>query len=235
MSPTSRRGSDSEDYKFFSETAVETLRIAQIEIQWLMNRGYKIGPVIDFVGGHYQLSSRQRNALKRSTCTTLQAKKRKETLLPLETAKDSHLILDGFNLIITLEVALCGSVLILGTDGVLRDLAGLRGSYKIIEETNQALDLLGKSLKRLQVSEVKILLDAPISNSGKLRNKILEHSADWGMTVEVDLVPNVDAILSRLERIVTADSVILDTCTSWINLSREIVENRIPNAWIIKL
>ncbi|WP_041219291.1 DUF5616 domain-containing protein [Desulfitobacterium dichloroeliminans] len=48
------------------------------------------------------------------------------------------LIIDGFNLIIALEVTLSGSIIILGRDGVQRDLAGLRGSYKIIEQTDKA-------------------------------------------------------------------------------------------------
>ncbi|MDP4160735.1 MAG: DUF434 domain-containing protein [Bacillota bacterium] len=236
MSPAAtRRGFDIEDHKRFSETSVEKLRIAQQEIQWLLDRGYKEGPLVDFVGGHYQLSLRQRNALKRATCTKIQYEKRKSTMLSIEDAKDGCLIIDGFNLIISLEVALSRSVIILGTDGVLRDLAGLRGSYKIIEQTDRALEILGKSLNRLSVPEVRILLDAPVSNSGQLRNRILEHALDWRIPVDVELVPNADVVLSNVERIVTGDSVLLDQCNSWINLCREIVENYIENAWIIKL
>lgn len=236
MSPANtRRGFDQEDYKWFSEKEVERLRIAQQEIQWLLDRRYKEGPVIDFVGGHYQLSLRQRNALKRSTSTTLQYGKRNSTLLPIEAVKEGCLIIDGFNLIITLEVALSGSVTILGTDGVLRDLAGLRGSYKLIQQTDNVLEVLGKFLHQLSVPEVKFFLDAPVSNSGKLKNRILEHSSAWGFPVEVKLIPNVDPVLANLNRIVTGDSVLLDVCKSWFNLTRIIVENYIHNAWVINL
>ncbi len=228
-----RRGFDSEDSKWFSEKAIHQLRIAQQEVRWLLDRGYKTGPVIDFVGGHYQLSSRQRNALQRATSSQLQYDKRRSTQLPLEAARDGRLNIDGFNLIITLEVALSGSVLILGGDGVLRDLAGLRGSYRIINQTEKALDLIGKSFRQLSVPNVKFFLDAPVSNSGQLRNLILKHLAAWDMPVEVELIPNADPVLSKLERIVTGDSVILDCCTSWFNLSKVIVDNYIKTAWII--
>ena len=48
-------------------------------------------------------------------------------MLSFDCAKDNCLFIDGFNLIITLEVALSGSSVLLGKDQVLRDLAGLRG------------------------------------------------------------------------------------------------------------
>lgn len=229
----SKRGFDPEDPQWFSEEAVQQLRIAQEEIQWLLDRGYKEGPVIDFIGGHYQLSSRQRIALKRSVSPSLKYEKRISTKLPLTKARDGSLNIDGFNLIIALEVALSGSIIILGRDGVPRDLAGLRGSYKIIEQTDQALELIGEVLHQLFVPEVKFFLDSPVSNSGRLKNKILEHAANWSIPVEIELLPNVDTVLSSMDRVVTGDSVILGCCKSWFNLSREIIENSITNAWIV--
>lgn len=230
-----RRGFDPEDYKRFSEKEIERLRIAQQEIQWLLERGYKEGPVVDFVGNHYQLSLRQRNALKRSTSTKLQYDKRKSTMLSIETVEDGCLTIDTFNLIIALEVALSGSILVLGGDGVLRDLAGLRGSYRLIEQTDKALDLLGKFFYQFSVPEVKFFVDAPVSNSGRLRNRILDFSPSWGLPVGIELVPNVDPVLANMDRIVTGDSVLLDTCKSWFNLSRVIIELYVKDAWIIDL
>jgi hypothetical protein len=229
-----RRGFVAEDYKWFSEQAVKELRIAQQEVQWLLDRGYKAKAVISFVGQQHQLSSRQRIALQRASSSRKQCLRRKTSLLPLEAAKEGCLYIDGFNLVIILEVALSGSVLILGNDGVLRDLAGLRGSYKIIAQTEKALQLIQQSLENLAVPGVKFYLDAPVSNSGKLKKLILEHSAAWEMPVEVELVPNADAFLLKSERIVTGDSLLLDKCLSWFNISRKIVEEQIREAWIIR-
>jgi hypothetical protein len=233
-SNNTRRGFDPEDKKFFSKEAVINLGIAQEEIQWLLDRNYRIDTVINFVGNHYLLSSRQRLSLRRATATKIQYEKRKSTLLPLENAKHECIFIDGFNLIITLEVALSGGILILGKDGVLRDLAGLRGTYRLIDKTEIALDIIGTVLNGLNVSEVKFFLDKPVSNSGRLRNRILDCSKVWNIPTEVELVKNPDFILSDMERIVTGDSVILDNCKSWFNLSRKIVEDNIKDPWIVR-
>ena len=229
------RGFDPDDVKIFSKESIEKLKIAQEEIQWLLDRGYKLKQIIEFVGNHHLLSARGRTALQRTTASTVDYKRRKSTILPFECAKDGCLYVDGFNLIITLEVALSGSPILLGKDGVFRDLAGLRGTYRLIDKTDIALNLIGKILKELYVPIVKFYLDSPVSNSGRLKSKILECSVKWGMPVEVELIPNVDAVLAVNERIVTGDSIILDECKSWFNLSRKIIEDNIQDAWIIDL
>lgn len=232
---TTKRGLDKEDARWFSAQAIDKLRIAQQELQWLLDRGYKLESIMDLVGGHHQLSSRQRTALQRATSSKQQYVRRQSSLLPLEAVKNSCIFVDGFNLIITLEVALSGGVLILGNDGVLRDLAGLRGTYSIIEQTDKALELIGKSLSLLSAPAINFYLDTPVSNSGNLRNRILSHSVEWGLPVEVELVPNADIVLSKMGRIVTGDSVLLDKCQSWFNLSSKIVQDYIDSAWIVSL
>jgi hypothetical protein len=230
-----RRGYDPDDEKIFSNENIEKLKIVQEEIQWLLDRGYKMKQVIEFTGNHYLLSSRARTALQRTTSSMADYEKRKSTMLLLECAKDGCLNIDGFNLIITLEVAMSGSPILLGKDGVYRDLAGLRGTYRLIDKTYDALNLIGKALKELNVPMVKFYLDSPVSNSGRLKSKIYELSEQWGIPVEVELVPNVDVILAGMERIVTGDSIILDECKSWFNLSRKIIEDYVQDAWLIDL
>ncbi|HBC32174.1 MAG TPA: DUF434 domain-containing protein [Clostridiales bacterium] len=230
-----KRGFDPDDVKIFSNESIEELKIAQEEIQWLLDRGYKIKQIIEFTGNHYLLSARARTALQRTTSSTADYEKRRSTMLPFGCAKDGCLNIDGFNLIITLEVAMSGSPILLGKDGVFRDLAGLRGTYRLIDKTDTALNLIGKTLQELHVPIVKFYLDSPVSNSGRLKSKILECSGQWGMPVEVELIPNVDAVLAGKERIVTGDSIILDECKSWFNLSRKIIKDHIQDAWMIDL
>ncbi|MGD9568346.1 MAG: DUF434 domain-containing protein [Sedimentibacter sp.] len=230
-----RRGFDPGDTKSFSEENIKRLKVAQEDVQCLLDRGYKIKHIVEFVGSHFQLTARERTSLQRTTATQINYEQRKSKMLPIEYAKDGCLFIDGFNLIITLEVALSGSVILLGKDGTLRDLAGLRGTYRIIDKTDLALELIGKTLKDLSVPEVKIYLDAPVSNSGNLKSKILEYSEMWNIPTEVDLVPNADVVLSKMERIVTSDSILLDECKSWFNLSRKILNDYINDAWIVDL
>ncbi|HZJ76600.1 MAG TPA: DUF434 domain-containing protein [Oscillospiraceae bacterium] len=52
-SNNTKRGFDPKDERFFSKESIINLGIAQEEIQWLLDRNYKIGTVINFVGDHY--------------------------------------------------------------------------------------------------------------------------------------------------------------------------------------
>ena len=209
------------------------LETAQEEVQWLLDRGYRLDVAIPFVGNHYLFSARQRLALQRASATSLQYEARRSRMLSPVAAKEGCLYIDGFNLIITLEVALSGSLVLLGNDGAMRDLAGLRGTYHPIPQTDTALELIGNCLRKLSIPEARFYLDAPVSNSGRLKSRILEYSREWKIPVEVELVPNADVILSKLDRVVTSDSVIIDCCGSWFNFSRVIIEEYIKDAWVI--
>ncbi|GIM28814.1 hypothetical protein CPJCM30710_14800 [Clostridium polyendosporum] len=230
-----RRGFNIEDDKWFSEESVSKMQIAQEEIEWLLNRGYNVNAVMDLVGGKYQFSARQRDALKRSTSIKDKYEKRNLTLLPYLAVKDGIIYIDGFNLIITLEVALSGGTLILGNDGTIRDLAGLRGTYRLIDKTDKSLELIGKMFNELKAPHVRFFLDAPVSNSGRLKTRILQHGECWNFATEVELVPNADPILAKMERVVTTDSIILDECISWFNISRKIINDYIKDAKIVNL
>jgi hypothetical protein len=59
-------------------------------------------------------------------------------------------LIDGFNTFITLEVALSGSLVLQCADGTLRDLAGLHGSFRIVDKTVAAVDLVLKALGDFQ-------------------------------------------------------------------------------------
>ncbi len=227
-----RRGYVPKDTVEFGSKATEKLSAAAQELVFLMERGYDTKSASTFVGNHHLLSERQRLALARivSTSSAVQARKQKELL----QAPDS-LVLDGFNTIITLEVALSGSLLLEGMDGTIRDLAGLRGSYRIVDKTVQAVELLIGRLETLGVQRALFYLDQQVSNSGRLRALLLEQAENRAVEVQVELHPSVDGLLSRMERVVTADAIILDKCGSWYNLNRTLIESAVPEAWILRL
>lgn len=104
-----RRGYVPQDSIEFGAKAAEQLNAAAQELVFLMDRGYDTKSASTFVGNHHLLSERQRMALARivSTASAVQRRKRKELI----QAPD-YLVLDGFNTIITLEVALSGSLLL---------------------------------------------------------------------------------------------------------------------------
>ena len=233
MTKISKRGFDTNDIRWFSEKELIKLRKAHEEIKWLLDRDYKIETIINFVGDRYQFSTRQRDALKRSTCSSKSKILRKSKEININELKDKILSIDGFNLIISLEVALSGGTLIVGDDGLIRDLAGLRGTYKLIDKTDVAIDYIFKFLESKKVKTVNIYLDSPVSNSGNLKIRLLENSNKYKIITNVKLVNNADVILEKLDNVVTSDSTILDKCNSYINLSRSIIDEYVHDAILI--
>lgn len=235
MNKVSKRGFDENDKRWFSSSELVRLIKAKEEIEWLINRDYKIDPVVTFVGDRYQFSIRQRDALKRAVCTEEKNIIRQSKKLSLDKIKEGLINIDGFNLIIAIEVALSGGTLVIGSDGNMRDLAGLRGTYKIIDKTEEALKLIGEFLNQYNAKKIRFYLDSPVSNSGNLKYKILEYAKIWGIETEVELVKNADVVLEKLDRVVSSDAVIVDKCISYFNIARGIIEEYIKDCNIVNL
>ena len=232
MGETTRRGYVPSDIKEFSGIALEKVRDAGEDLFYLLNREYKIKGASTFIGNHYMLSERQRLALVRSISSKQALEVRQQKKGHLESVQYLHI--DGFNTIITLEVALSECLLMEGMDGTIRDLAGLRGTYRIIDKTRLALQVLFETLDEKGIHGVCFWLDAPVSNSGRLKQLILEIGAVYKVAVQVKVINEVDTVLSNLEGVVSSDAIILNKCKSWINLNRNIIEENLENSWYIK-
>jgi len=222
-----KRGYVPEDERNFSTSAIETMRTASRHIDYLINEGYDLKQASVFVGNHFLLSERQRLAIMRSLATKEQLEARKTK----ETTTGKEIWVDGFNMIITLEVLLCDSILFLCMDGTIRDLAALRGTYRIIPETIPAVRMLFDALKEINAESVHILLDEPVSNSGRLKKLIAEVGEDYSFALDIQIRKDVDRALYRKENVVTSDSVILDNCGSWINLTSGCLKKQAIQVW----
>lgn len=173
-------------------------------------------------------------AVLRSCCSDTQRDDRRARQEPASALADQSLLIDGYNVLISLEAALARGVLILGRDGCLRDLASFHGHFRRVEETESALVLLGSALAAWRVSRAVIYLDKPVSNSGRLATTMRAIADDHGWPWTVQLVPSPDAVLRDSDQIIaSADSAVLDAGGPWFNLAREIVSNDVPDAeWV---
>ena len=216
-----RRGYVDTDSKEFSKEKLLLLKMAQEDVFWLLNRGYQIKKVMEFVGNHYLLSARQRLAIMRATSSTILIEERKNKKISVFDNKTINI--DGFNLIITLEVALSGSTLIKCMDGTIRDLAELRNSYRLIDKTDKAIAIIGDKLQAMNISHAVFYLDRFVSNTGRLKIRILELLDSFSFHTSVEIVDNADYFLKEKSYVITTDSIILNECISWINLVSEII------------
>lgn len=227
MGEQAKRGFMPGDRRDFGEKALPLLRKAAEEVFFLQNRGYPTTSITRFVGDRYQLSERQRLALARTVSPESSVISRKKR--QLSDISGRTLFIDGFNVLIGLEIAFSESMLFHCMDGTVRDLAGLRGTYRIIPQTRLAVEALLASLQSLKVSGAVIYLDKPVSNSGRLRELICDMGQSCGFSLEVRLDDHVDSVLKAQPLIASADAVILDECGQWLNLVRYIVDTSIGN------
>lgn len=224
------RGAHPGDGERFAPAAWPRLRRAVAELSWLWSRGYAEEASLKLVGDRHALDARQRIAVRRCSCADAALAARSARRAAADDVRGAPLAIDGFNLVMTVEAALGGGVLLGGRDGCLRDMASVHGSYRKVAETRPALEAIALTLARLGAGPCRWYLDRPVSNSGRLRAQILDvaqlHGFDW----QADLVFDPDAVLAQAvapEVVVTSDSVVLDRCGAWFPLAGTVVA-RLP-------
>lgn len=230
------RGPHPEDERFFAPDAIPWLEAATRDLCWLFDRGYAAPSSLKLVGDRHGLHQRQRIAVAR--CASSDAALARRAGRGIETAAlaGQTLLVDGYNLLTTIEAALAGGVILAARDGCYRDMASMHGSWRKVEETGPAIDLIGAFLQTTGVRECLWYLDRPVSNSGRLRKLLVDRAAANGWPWRVELADDPDRELAKATfPVATADSAILDQCAAWVNLAAELIRGRIPTARVIDL
>ena len=230
------RGAHPGDEELFMESEWPALQQAVHDLSWLLTRGYSEPGAIKLVGDHYGLRARQRLAVQRSSCSDQALQNRRAKQIGLSELGGKRVVIDAFNLLLTIEAALGGGILIEGRDGCCRDMSSIHGSYRKVEETKPALTLIGEALADAAIKGACWYLDRPVSNSGRLSKVILELAEmhQWPWVSEV--IYEVDQTLSQSnDVVVSADSVILDLCAVWSNLASTIVRDQIPGQAMVRM
>jgi len=230
------RNAHPDDQKLFNGQQLLRLQKAVYELCWLFNHGYSRHPAITLVGDHHQLEQRQRIAIGRAACSDNRKNTRNSKCLNLQEIKHRHLIIDGFNLIITLEAAIAGAVLLQCHDACIRDIAGVHGTYRQVQETELVIEMIGCTLATFEPGSVQWLFDRPVSNSGRLVQLIRATAKSHGWNWQADVHDNPDRAISTSDKIaITSDSVILDAVDHWLNLTAYMLDHYFHDAWLIDL
>jgi hypothetical protein len=223
----------------FSSEALPRLKEAVEDLSWLRTRGYAESSAIKLVGDRYELRRRQRVAVGRCACADAKRDSRAARRRRLEDLAGAPLLIDGLNVITTIEVAIARGVLLLGRDQCIRDMASFHGSYRLVRETERAVDILVSVVDSLQPAEAIVYIDRPVSNSGRLAETVRKAAAAVGSSLRAQTSDRVDETLKRSTAVAaTADSAILDACDSWLNLARIAVERHrgeVEPMWLLDL
>ncbi|MHC4365170.1 MAG: DUF434 domain-containing protein [Planctomycetota bacterium] len=259
------RGPHPSDVKLFASSNIAALRLGLADYSFLLTKGYAEKSTLKLVGDKFSLTERQRLAIMRSACSDQQLASRQEREIEVGAVAGRRVAIDGYNVLITVEAAMSDAVIFKGRDGCFRDLASIHGTYRIeaamsdavifkgrdgcfrdlasihgtyrkVTETIPAVRLIGQFLHEVGVTDCLWLLDSPVSNSGRLKTLIGKLAGENGWNWEIELLISPDAKLVKSDlTVVSSDGVVLDRCKSWVNLARAIIEEKIPDAWLVDM
>lgn len=233
--PTRNRGKEASDDRLFGDPKMQQkLQEAARDMYYLLSRGFAEKSSLALVGNRYRLNARQQKALLGMSAGKQHIEKRnKQSVLPSDLS-DQSLVIDGFNLLIVIESALSGAYVFKGLDGYYRDISGVHGTYKRVQKTEEAIVLIGNTIKELEVRSVSWYFDAPVSNSGRLKTKLRELAQEHQFPWDIHLVNNPDKVLATSEDIiVSSDAWILDRANQNLNLGAFLIEKFIKEANIV--
>jgi hypothetical protein len=215
---------------------IVSLKEGAEDLRYLFGRGYPRDRCLELVGNRYKLRKSERELLHRGVFSPSDAARRRQRLFGLEAINDAELAVDGHNVLITVEVAICGKPLIAADDGVIRDISGVSASYKMTDATLKAVDIIIDTLRDSRPKRVDFLFDAPISKSGKLAAYVADCLDVAGLVGDSRAVKVPETTLMGYQGVVaTSDSVIIDRVEKVIDLAGQVIRRNIPDARLIEI
>jgi hypothetical protein len=204
-----------------------TLKEAKKDFRYLLGRGFPRTGALEYVGNHYLLDEMQRNYLNRTVFSSEKIKTRKSKLILLSDVKDKDVLLDGYNVLITVETMFQGEndLIVDCEDGVIRDVKAVFGKYKENENTAIALNSIISLLKLFKPKRLLFFYDSPVSLSGELARTTKEILDSCEVPGDAQTLKNVDKTLIKLSKeigavVATSDGVIIDKVEKVLDMPR---------------
>jgi len=197
------------------------------DYRYLLNRGYPQKASLDFVTSRYGLRRDERALLLRCVHRSSDAESvRSKTVRRVD---GEYLVVDGYNVVLTVASAMEGRQLFLCDDGFVRD---LRSSYvKDFDSPSitSSLGLVAEVLTGLGAAEMLVVLDKNVSWSSKHAELIRER---YGLRTALAARADVEVIGSG--RVVcSSDFVILMKATKVFDLAQYVVKLKLPHVEIV--
>ncbi len=202
----------------------EEVVLAAQDYKYLLDRGYGQKVSLDLVVSRYLLTREERALLLRCVHRSDDAELVRSKLINSLVGHD--LVIDGYNVVLTIVSALEGRYLLLCDDGIVRD---LRSSYIKDFSTPlilEALKLIKEELSRSSPKSVTIVLDKNVSWSGR-HAEVIESEIPQA---KVKLAKKADIeVIATKATIASSDFVILLKARRVYDLAGKIVRRIAPN------
>lgn len=199
------------------------------DYKYLLNRGFPQRASLDFVSANYKLTATERSLLLR--CVHRDADSEAVRRKAVSDVRDLELVIDGYNVFLTITSAIEGLPLFLCDDGFVRD---LRSSYIKSFETpgvEEAIRSVVKAVGLLGARDPLVVLDKNVSWSAKHAELL---RAEYGIRVSIAAKADI-AVISSGKVISSSDFVILLRSEKVYDLAQFVAKNVLPNTKIIEL
>ena len=203
----------------------DILKEAARDLAFLLDRGYPEKAALKLVGDHFGLSRAERELLLRATPPREIALRRRQKKVRAAELSGKRVTMDGYNVLATLSHALSGCPLVLSRDGFVRDAERAYGRFPHLETQLPRMEtLILRFFRRYPPAFLGIYLDAPVSGSGKLaerlRQRILRPLRIPG---EVLAVKEAERLVLSGEVVLTADGALLDRARRVFDLAGHLI------------
>ena len=195
------------------------------DIRSLLRWGYPKFATISFVATHSRLSVEERHILTRVIMPTDRIVSRINKKMTCTGIKDRDLLLDGYNVLLSVDSLLKKELMWFCDDGYIRDTRFYFSKAKQAEGIEESLDLVLIFLSEAHPKSAIFLLDAQISRSGELAGLIRRKMNEYGISGEARTSKTVDFELKaeggnheKSLIVATSDGIVIDSVLQVIDI-----------------
>jgi len=205
------------------------------DYRWLLDRGYPQQAALNIVTERYMLGQKERMLLYRCVHTSKCVQDVALRHLREVDLANFELIVDGYNVLLTIIAALKNEGVYICDDGFVRDLRGAKLRHGEREYLLTAIEIMGKYLARIPVRYVTFVFDSTVSHSAKHAKITAEILGKLiGKKIHYELAKKVDTTLishSKNNDVVVASSdiVVLLKAAKIYDLAGRIIASFMPS------
>jgi hypothetical protein len=196
------------------------------DLRYLLDRGYPRESALNFVANHFRLDRCQRHLLARCVFSWREAREHRRKLVGMKEVRGKWLAVDGYNVLITVEAVVGGEPVVRCDDGIIRDLSGVFGKYRIGRRTWAAVEEIIETIERARPARVTILFDSQVSRSGELAGEVARRMEEKGLNGEAGAERDVDRRVAEADVSASSDRGVIGRARSVWDLPACILRRR---------
>lgn len=201
------------------------------DIRSILRWGYPKFATIRFVADHFQLSVEERHILTRIIMPPDRVISRINKKVACKGMKDRNLLLDGYNVLLSVDSLLKKEPMWFCDDGYIRDTRYYFSKAKQAEDIEEALDTILKFISEAGPKSAVFLFDAQISKSGELTGFIRRKLKEYGISGEAKTSKTTDFELKTGSGnpennaiVATSDGIVIDSVLQVLDIPACLME-----------